>query len=82
MRVAEEVDEAVDLDDGNVVVENARGELRVHLDAEHVQLDVGVELGVVVDVPLTQPDPQLFGPAVQGGQPKYGDCKVFQTQYR
>ena len=68
MRVAQEVNESVQLDEGNVVVEVARLKLGVHVDAEDVELDVGVELAVVVDVPLAQSDPQLLRPE---GQSKY-----------
>ena len=60
MRVPQEVDEAVQLEDRDVVVEVAGGVLRVDLDRQHVQLQVGVELRVVVHVPLTQSNPQLL----------------------
>ena len=57
-----EVHIAVEPDDGNVVVEVAAVELGVDAHAEHVQLNVGVELAVVVHVPLAQADSQLLRP--------------------
>ena len=62
MGVPQEVNEPVQLDDGDVVVEVPAVELWVHLDAEDVELDVGVELSVVVDVPLPQAHAQLLRP--------------------
>jgi len=55
--VAGVVDVAVDPDKGNVVEEVARVVLVVDEDVDGVELDVGVELGVVVDVPFSGPDP-------------------------
>jgi hypothetical protein len=57
-----EVHIAVKSDDGNVVVQVAAVELWVDAHAEHVQLNVGVELAVVVHVPLAQADSQLLRP--------------------
>ena len=51
-----EVQEAVQLDDGNVVVEISRIEIRMDGDGQDVQLDVGVELTVIVHVPFSQSD--------------------------
>ena len=79
MRVAQEVNESVQLDEGNVVVEVARLKLGVHVDAEDVELDVGVELAVVVDVPLAQSDPQLLRPKGQSKcakKTKHTGCSV------
>merc|ERR1719412_825587 len=55
-----EVQEAVQLDDGDVVVQVSRIELRVDGDGEDVELNVGVELAVVVDIPLAEADPELL----------------------
>ena len=63
MRIPLEIDKAVQLEDGNVVVEVAGRVLGMELDGEDVELNVGVELGVVVDVPLAHPDAQLLRPA-------------------
>ena len=56
MRVPLEVEEAVEFDDGNVVVEIARVKVRVDGDGQDVQLNVGVELAVIVHVPFSQSD--------------------------
>ena len=56
MGVPLEVQEAVQLHHGDVVVEVAGVEVGVDGDAEHVQLDVRVELAVVVHVPFTKTD--------------------------
>ena len=56
MRVPLEVEETVELDDGNVVVEIARIEVRVDRDGQDVQLNVGVKLAVIVHVPFSQSD--------------------------
>ena len=56
MRVPLEVEEAVEFDDGNVVVEIAGIEVRMDGDGQDVQLDVGVELTVIVHVPFSQSD--------------------------
>ena len=56
MRVPLEVEEAVEFDDGNVVVEIARVEVGVDGDGQDVQLNVGVELTVIVHVPFSQSD--------------------------
>ena len=53
MRVPLEVEEAVEFDDGNVVVQIAGVEVRVDGDGQDVQLDVGVELTVIVHVPFS-----------------------------
>ena len=56
MRVPLEVEEAVEFDDGNVVVQIAGVEVRMDGDGQDVQLDVGVELTVIVHVPFSQSD--------------------------
>ena len=56
MRVPLEVEEAVEFDDGNVVVKIAGVEVRVDGDGQDVQLNVGVELTVIVHVPFSQSD--------------------------
>ena len=56
MRVPLEVEEAVEFDDGNVVVQIAGVEVGVDGDGEDVQLNVGVELTVIVHVPFSQSD--------------------------
>ena len=61
MRVPQEVDEPVQLEDSNIVVEVAGRVLGVDLDGEHVQLQVRIELGVVVHVPLSQSHAELLG---------------------
>ena len=63
MRIPLEVHVAVQPDDGQVVVEVPGVELGVNPEAEHVQLNVGVELAVVIHVPLAQPDSQLLRPS-------------------
>ena len=60
MGVLLEVQAAVQLDDGNVVVEVTRVELRVIFDLQDVHLHVGEGLGVAVDVPLPQPHSELL----------------------
>ena len=55
------VDVSVEPDDGDVVVEVARVELLVQEDVGGVVLHVGVELGIVVDVPLAESDPGTGG---------------------
>lgn len=57
VRVARVVDVAVDPDEGDVVEEVARVVLVMDEDVDDVELDVGVELGVVVHVPFTSSDP-------------------------
>ena len=56
MRVPLEVEEAVEFDDGNVVVQIAGVEVGVDGDGQDVQLNVGVELTVIVHVPFSQSD--------------------------
>ena len=56
MRVPLEVEEAIKFDDGDVVVQIARVEVRVDGDGQDVQLNVGVELTVIVHVPFSQSD--------------------------
>ena len=56
MRVPLEVEEAVEFDDGNVVVKIAGVEVGVDGDGQDVQLNVGVELTVIVHVPFSQSD--------------------------
>ena len=56
MRVPLEVEEAVEFDDGNVVVQIAGVKVRVDGDGQDVQLNVGVELTVIVHVPFSQSD--------------------------
>ena len=56
MRVPLEVEEAVEFDNGNVIVEIAGVEVRVDGDGQDVQLNVGVELTVIVHVPFSQSD--------------------------
>ena len=51
-----EVQEAVQLDDGNVVVEISRIEIRVDGDGQDIKLDVGVEFAVIVHIPFSQTD--------------------------
>ena len=62
MGVGGEVHGAVQLDDGNVVVEVTRVELRVVFDLQDVHLHVGEGLGVAVHVPLPQPHSELLRP--------------------
>ena len=62
MCVASKVDESVNLDHGDVVVEVAGVVVGVGLHAQHVKLDVGEELAVIVHVPLPQPHSQLLWP--------------------
>ena len=57
-----EVQAAVQLDDGDVVVEVTRVELRVVFDLQDVHLHVGEWLGVAVHVPLPQPHSELLRP--------------------
>ena len=64
MCVASKVDESVNLDHGDVVVEVAGVVVGVGLHAQHVKLDVGEELAVIVDIPLPEPDPQLLRPVL------------------
>merc|ERR1719219_2993440 len=59
-----EINEAVNLYDSQVVVEVAGVVLGVDLHLQHVELNVGEELAVVVDVPLAQPDPELLRPVL------------------
>ena len=56
MRVPLEVEEAVEFDDGNVVVQIAGVKVRVDGDGQDVQLNVRVELAVIVHVPFSQSD--------------------------
>ena len=56
MRVPLEVEEAVEFDDGNVVVQIAGVEVGMDGDGQDVQLNVGVELTVIVHVPFSQSD--------------------------
>ena len=51
-----EVQEAVQLDDGNVVVEISRVEIRVDGDGQDIKLNVGVEFTVIVHIPFAQSD--------------------------
>ena len=51
-----EVHEAVQLDNGNVVVEISRIEIRVDGDGEDIKLNIGVEFTVIVHIPFSQPD--------------------------
>ena len=51
------VDVSVEPDDGDVIVEVTRVELLVEEDVGGVVLHVGVELGIVVHVPLAESDP-------------------------
>ena len=50
------VQEAVQLDDGNVVVEISRIEIRMDGDGQDIKLNVGVEFAVIVHIPLSQTD--------------------------
>jgi hypothetical protein len=50
--VALEVHIAVEPDDGEIIVEIPAVELRMDPHTQHVQLNVGVELTVVVHVPF------------------------------
>ena len=56
MGVPLEVQEAVQLDDGNVVVEISRIEIRMDGDGQYIKLNVGVEFTVVVHIPFSQTD--------------------------
>jgi hypothetical protein len=58
VRVAGVVDVAVDPDEGDVVEEVARIVLVVDEDVDGVELNLGVELGIVVDVPFAGTDPE------------------------
>ena len=51
-----EVQEAVQLDDGNVVVEISRIEIRMDGDGQDIKLNVGVEFTVIVHIPFSQTD--------------------------
>ena len=62
MWVTLEIYDTIQLYDGDIVVQVARRVLRVGLDVQHVELNVGVELAVVVDVPLSYSDTQLLRP--------------------
>merc|ERR1712115_220802 len=64
VRVSGKINEPVQSYDSKVVVEVAWVVLRVHLHVEHVELNVGEELTVVVDIPLTQSDPELLRPVL------------------
>ena len=52
-----EIDESCQPDERDVVVEISRVELLVAEDVGGVELDVGVELRVIVHVPLAETDP-------------------------
>ena len=56
MGVPLEVQEAVQLDDGDVVVEISRIEIRVDGDGQDIKLNVGVEFAVIVHIPFSQTD--------------------------
>lgn len=58
VRVSRVVDVAVDSDERDVVEEVARVVLVVDEDFDGVDLDVGVELGVVVHVPFSNANPE------------------------
>ena len=64
MRISLEVHETIQLDDSNIIVEITRVELRVDGDAQGIKLNVCKELTIIVDIPLTQPDPDLLWPEV------------------
>ena len=53
-----EIDESCQSDESDVVVEIPRVELLVAEDVAGVELNVGVELGVVVHVPLAEANPE------------------------
>ena len=60
MRVPGVVNVPVDADKCNIVEQVARVVLVVDEDVDDVELDVGVELGVVVNVPFSGTDPAIF----------------------
>jgi len=63
---------AIQPDHGNVIVQVAPGEIGVQEDILSVELDMSVEFGVVVDIPLPESDPKIFWSvaldAVSGGK--------------
>lgn len=60
VRVPGVVNVPVDADKCNIVEQVARVVLVVDEDVDDVELDVGVELGVVVNVPFSGTDPAIF----------------------
>ena len=71
------VDVSVEPDDGDVIVEVTRVELLVEEDVGGVVLHVGVELGIVVHVPLAESDPVGGRGFVSlGFTPTSLDCKM------
>jgi len=63
---------AIQPDHGNVIVQVATGEIGVQEDILSVELDMSVEFGIVVDIPLPESDPKIFWSvaldAVSGGK--------------
>ena len=60
MWVSLEVHKTIQFDDCYVIVEIARIKLRMNVDAENVELYVGIELTIIVDIPLPKSYPKLF----------------------
>jgi len=63
---------AIQPDHGNVIVQVATGKIGVQEDILSVELDMSVEFGIVVDIPLPESDPKIFWSvaldAVSGGK--------------
>ena len=55
------VHQPIHLDNSKVIVKVPSVEVWMILDVENIHLQVGVELAVIMDVPLPQPDPELLG---------------------
>lgn len=58
--IALEVHMAVQFDESNVIVEVARVVLGMDVDGQNVHLDIWVELDIIVDIPLPEPDAELL----------------------
>ena len=60
MRIPLKINKAINFNDSNIIIKIARVKLRMNVNAETIHLNIWVELAVIVNIPLSQPDPQLF----------------------
>jgi len=62
--ISGKVNKTIQLNDRNVVVQVTRIVFWMNLHVKNIELNVGEELAVVVDVPLAQPHPELLRPVL------------------